>query len=141
MDLHSYSQAELELFVNDANVHRQFLLNLNDGAFVSAIQTSKRDFMEQAKTSGGESSYMKLGMMIFSGLGTEKMSAEKMISELAKVAPAIDDPNISFRRKYYLKLPLSSLRKGKNSVSISVINSPTSYIALNYLISIKLRLR
>ena len=137
--LSKYKEAELEVFINDGAMHRIFLVDLNDGKFKSVLQTPKKD-SEIWEQSLQTENYARLGMMMFSGLGTEKLSAKDTMEQLNTIAHPIDG-NPSYRRKYYLRVPISALKENENTFRITIMNTPSYYTALSFYVGTKLRLR
>ena len=139
LSLNTYKDAELEVFLNDGAMHRIFLVDLNDGKFKSVLQTPQRD-SEIWEQSLQTENYARLGMMMFSGLGTEKLSAKATMEQLNTIAHPIEG-NPAYRRKFYIRVPVSALNQNENTFRITIMNTPSYYTALSFYVGTKLRLR
>ena len=138
-NLSKYKEAELEVFINDGAMHRMFIVDLNKGKFKALLQTPQKD-AEVWEQSLKTDSYARLGMMMFGGLGSEKMSAQETLESLNEIAHPIEETP-PYRRKFYVRIPLSALNQYENTCRLTVMNSPSYYTAVSFYVGTKLRLR
>ncbi len=137
--LASFNHAELEVFINDGALHRVFIGDLNNGKFKAILQTPESDSVIWEKALPSEN-YARIGMMMFTGLGSEAMTAKETITQLSEIAHPLDEEP-GYRRRYYVKIPISALNEGKNTFSLTIMNSPSYYTALTFYAGTILRLQ